>query len=81
MDPEMCYLSWTLTLESEQSVDQIMDVFMFVDDETVVEITAEETVAAEAAKVESAEVEAPADAENAAGADAKAGQETEEGCV
>lgn len=28
MDPESCYLSWTLTLESECSDDQIRDVFM-----------------------------------------------------
>ena len=38
MDPESCYLSWTLALKTEKSAADIKDdVFMFVDDDTVVE--------------------------------------------
>lgn len=46
MDPESCYLSWSLTLETERSMDDIRDVFMFVDDATVVELTRRESDAA-----------------------------------
>ena len=65
MDPESCYLSWTLTLESEQSVDQIRDVFMFVDDDTVVDIVARETESAE---------ESPEEATAAAGSEGESKQ-------
>ena len=44
LDPETCYLAWKLTLETEQPLEDIQDIFMFVDDDTVVEITpAEQT--------------------------------------
>lgn len=44
MDPEACYLSWSLVLETQQSVGDIRDVFMFVDEDTLVDI---EPIAAE----------------------------------
>ena len=47
MDPEACYLSWTLTLEAECPEDQIRDVFTFADDDTVVEIVPRKSTAAE----------------------------------
>lgn len=37
LEPETSYLGWNVTLETEQSPDQLRDVFMFVDDDTVVE--------------------------------------------
>lgn len=43
LDPESCFLSWTLTLETAQSTDQIRDVFMFVDDDTVANIVLRES--------------------------------------
>ncbi|MEL6109799.1 MAG: chemotaxis protein CheA [Planctomycetota bacterium] len=38
LEPETSYLSWNVTLETEQSPEQLRDVFMFVDDDTVVEL-------------------------------------------
>ena len=38
MDPEACYLAWTLTMQSSRSAEEIQEVFMFVDDETIVDI-------------------------------------------
>ena len=64
MEPETSYMAWTLCLETEQTVDQVMDVFMFVDDDTVV-------------KLEPRPVEATTDPEPAkeeAGGKADAGQ-------
>lgn len=38
LDPELCYLYWDATLLTSQSVDAIHDVFMFIGDESKVEI-------------------------------------------
>ncbi|MEO1528450.1 MAG: chemotaxis protein CheA [Planctomycetota bacterium] len=38
MDPETSYLSWVLTIETERSRDELRDVFLFVDDNTVIEL-------------------------------------------
>ena len=38
LEPETSYLGWNVTLETECSSDQLRDVFMFVDDDTVVEL-------------------------------------------
>ncbi|MEO1528053.1 MAG: chemotaxis protein CheA [Planctomycetota bacterium] len=43
IEPESSYLGWTLTLQTESSVEDLQNVFMFVDDDTVVEINAAET--------------------------------------
>lgn len=40
MDPESCYLSWNLRLSTTEPTSKIDDVFMFVDDETLIEISA-----------------------------------------
>lgn len=32
LDPEACYVSWTIRVRTERSVDALRDVFMFVDD-------------------------------------------------
>ena len=42
LDPESCYLSWTLTVETDQPEEVIRDVFMFVDEDSVLEIKAQE---------------------------------------
>lgn len=41
MDPESCYLGFSLVLHSERPVSDLQDVFMFVDDDSLVEITSE----------------------------------------
>ncbi|MCA9061699.1 MAG: chemotaxis protein CheA [Planctomycetaceae bacterium] len=38
MDPETCYLSWTLDLQSDKPKEDIESVFLFVDDESLVDI-------------------------------------------
>ncbi|MFO0976196.1 MAG: chemotaxis protein CheA [Planctomycetaceae bacterium] len=32
LDPESCYVSWTIIVQTERSIDALRDVFMFVDD-------------------------------------------------
>lgn len=32
LDPELCYVTWTITVQTERSIDALRDVFMFVDD-------------------------------------------------
>lgn len=32
LDPESCYVTWTITVQTERSIDALRDVFMFVDD-------------------------------------------------
>ncbi len=39
LDPELCYLSWEVFLATEKSIDDINDVFIFVDDICDIEIT------------------------------------------
>ncbi len=39
MDPENCYLGWSVRLKTTQSIDTVRDVFVFVDEETRVEVT------------------------------------------
>ena len=39
MDPETSYLAWNFSLQSDCSIDELQDVFMFVDDNTIIEIT------------------------------------------
>ncbi|MDT8371416.1 MAG: chemotaxis protein CheA [Gammaproteobacteria bacterium] len=38
IEPEDCYLSWTLTLEGDESKDEIMEVFEWVDDDCDISI-------------------------------------------
>jgi len=38
MNPEQCYLAWEVELLSEQSVDKIKEVFLFVEDESEIRI-------------------------------------------
>ncbi len=38
LDPEKCYTSWKVILTTEESKDEIMDVFIFVEDECEVQI-------------------------------------------
>lgn len=57
LDPETSYLAWTLQLDSESPIEEIRDVFMFVDDESTVSI---EPVQAEAAPEAAEESEKPA---------------------
>ncbi|MFK7735813.1 MAG: chemotaxis protein CheA [Pirellulaceae bacterium] len=40
MEPESSYLAWRLTLTTERSVEDIREVFMFADDDTIVDIEA-----------------------------------------
>ena len=42
LDPESCYLSWSLSLDTDKSEETVREVFMFVDDESVVDIKAKE---------------------------------------
>ena len=37
LEPESSYLRWTLKLQTEKALDELQNVFMFVDDDTVVE--------------------------------------------
>ena len=39
MDPENCYLGWSVRLKTTQSIETVRDVFVFVDEETRVEVT------------------------------------------
>jgi two-component system chemotaxis sensor kinase CheA len=48
LDPEICYLGWTVRLASGRPVEEIRDAFSFVEDTSVVEI-ARETDAAKSA--------------------------------
>ncbi|MCP4522003.1 MAG: chemotaxis protein CheA [Cytophagales bacterium] len=38
LDPESCYSSWKVILSTKESVDEIMDVFIFVEDECEVKL-------------------------------------------
>ena len=38
LDPEQCYIFWDLNLTTNKSIDDIMDVFIFVDDESEIKI-------------------------------------------
>ncbi|MBC8087972.1 MAG: chemotaxis protein CheA [Phycisphaerae bacterium] len=57
LDPEQCYLAWSLRLDTELSVEAIRDVFMFVDDICDVQID-DESVAG-AATERSADINTP----------------------
>lgn len=37
MDPEACYLNWQLTLDTEQTLDKIKEVFEWVEDECIID--------------------------------------------
>lgn len=37
MDPEACYLNWQLTLDTEQPLDKIKEVFEWVEDECIID--------------------------------------------
>jgi two-component system, chemotaxis family, sensor kinase CheA len=39
LDPELCYLSWDITLCTAQGVDAIHDIFMFIGEESKLEIS------------------------------------------
>ncbi|MCA9213570.1 MAG: Hpt domain-containing protein, partial [Planctomycetales bacterium] len=39
LDPEQCYISWTITLRAIESVDALQDVFIFVNEESEISIT------------------------------------------
>ena len=73
MDPESSYLAWSLTLESERPEAEIRDVFMFVDDESIIEI---ESRACESAQqkepAQSAEVSPPQEKQDQAAPPRKA---------
>lgn len=45
LDPESCYLAWTVTLESDRGADAIRDVFLFVEDACDLTIEAVDAVA------------------------------------
>ena len=57
MDPEESYLSWTVQLSSEKSEEDIRDVFMFVDDDTVADIKAQPKPETPPGDAESADAE------------------------
>lgn len=38
LDPEICYLSWNVTLTTDKGINSIQDVFIFVDDTCQIEI-------------------------------------------
>lgn len=40
LDPELCYLGWRLSLETSAGIDAIRDVFIFVEDDSIIEIQA-----------------------------------------
>jgi two-component system chemotaxis sensor kinase CheA len=48
LEPELVYLQWLVTLETVSAIDQVKDVFEFVSDDSLVEIT-EHAAAAESA--------------------------------
>jgi two-component system, chemotaxis family, sensor kinase CheA len=39
LEPESCYVSWDIVLTTDRGTDAIKDVFIFLDDESVVDIT------------------------------------------
>jgi len=39
INPEVCYVSWDIYLTSTKSIDEIKDVFIFLDSKSIVEIT------------------------------------------
>ncbi len=55
IDPEKCYLAWTLELETEQDIQSLRDAAMFLNDTSRFEITQlsqPETITADAATIE-----------------------------
>lgn len=40
IEPELCYVSWDIVLTTDRGTDAIKDVFIFVDDDSVIDITA-----------------------------------------
>jgi len=49
LDPERCYLAWTGRIETSKTVDEIRDVFAFVEDGAEIRVEAEEAAADPAA--------------------------------
>ncbi|MEL6107960.1 MAG: chemotaxis protein CheA [Planctomycetota bacterium] len=45
MEPESSYLRWTFRLQTEKPLEELQNVFMFVDDDTIIEFEREETAA------------------------------------
>ncbi|KKD60347.1 chemotaxis protein CheA [Grimontia sp. AD028] len=60
IEPEMCYLSWKITVDSVITRDQIEEIFEWVEDECDLEITQAEGVKAEEPAVEQASTESTA---------------------
>lgn len=52
LDPEECYLGWTITLEGDSTEDQIKEVFAWVDDDCDLQIEKKETAEAPPKPVE-----------------------------
>ncbi len=46
LDPEACYLGWTIRLRTARAVHELHDVFMFVEGSCLLEVTAEATAPA-----------------------------------
>ena len=63
MDPESFYMSFTIELETEKTVDEIKDVFMWVEDEAKVTVKA---IATEESKEKAVAPESPPAVESAA---------------
>lgn len=61
LDPESCYLSWRMVLFTEASEEEVRDLFVFVEDESRVEIATEPSPAAPPSQP------APADVPDASG--------------
>lgn len=61
INPEHCYLSWRIRLETSEPANAVDDVFMFVDDETKYTVTAIATAAATVAETEVVEPTQPAE--------------------
>lgn len=58
LDPERCYLSWKITLESEEDRARINEVFEFVEEDCILSITEEILESAPLASTDEAEAEA-----------------------
>jgi chemotaxis protein methyltransferase CheR len=66
MDPELCYLSWTLTLRTEHDEGRILDVFAFVEEHCRIGIDCLEDVLPEVAQPEGDAAQSPSPAAAAA---------------
>ena len=75
MNPENCYVSWDITLHTDKTENDIQDVFIFLDADSVVTVTKDggSEAAADAAEAAKPEPEVPADKAQAAAATPSAG--------